>query len=125
MTNEEMLQNKEVYRDEILKSNLNLVYKLAHQFLKYRIWDNEFLDDLIGEGYIKLNPQYAKAWYNKGNALVNQGNYDEAIKCYDEAIKLNPQYAKAWYNKGVILQALHRNSEAESAFKKAKELEVE
>jgi len=32
MTNEEMLQNKEVYRDEILKSNLNLVYKLAHQF---------------------------------------------------------------------------------------------
>jgi len=54
MTNEEMLQNKEVYRDEILKSNLNLVYKLAHQFLKYRIWDNEFLDDLIGEGYIGL-----------------------------------------------------------------------
>ena len=26
---------------------------------------------------IKLDPQYAMAWYNKGNALDNQGKYDE------------------------------------------------
>jgi len=69
--------------------------------------------------------QTAEEWYNKGVDLYDQGNYDEAIKCYDEAIKLNPQLAEAWSNKGVALQALHRNSEAESAFKKAKWLGVE
>jgi len=54
MTNEEMLQNKEIYRETIIKDNLKLVYKLAHKFVKYRSWDNEFLNDLIGEGYIGL-----------------------------------------------------------------------
>ena len=33
---------------------MGLVYKLAHSFVKYRSWDNEFLNDLIGEGYIGL-----------------------------------------------------------------------
>jgi len=47
--------------------------------------------------------QTAEEWYNKGVDLYNQGNYDEAIKCYDEAIKLNPQLTEAWSNKGVVL----------------------
>ena len=33
------------------------------------------------------------AWNNKGNALYDQGKYDEAIKAYDEAIRLDPKYA--------------------------------
>jgi tetratricopeptide (TPR) repeat protein len=34
----------------------------------------------------RLDPKYA--WSNKGVALFSQGKYDEAIKCYDEAIRL-------------------------------------
>jgi len=38
---------------------------------------------------------------NKGNALVGLGKYNEAIKCFDEAIRLNASTAIAWYNKGL------------------------
>jgi tetratricopeptide (TPR) repeat protein len=44
---------------------------------------------------IRLNPNYAAAWYNKGRALDAQGKYDEAIKAYDEAIRLNTDYSEA------------------------------
>jgi len=45
------------------------------------------------------------AWYNKGNAFDDLGKYDEAIKCYNEAIRLNPSDSAAWSNKGVALLA--------------------
>lgn len=56
------------------------------------------------------------------NRLESQGKYEEAIKALDEAIKLDPKYAASWYNKGLALHALGRNTEAEAAFSKAKEL---
>jgi tetratricopeptide (TPR) repeat protein len=34
---------------------------------------------------IRLDPNYAMALYNKGLAIAEQGNYDEAIKAYEEA----------------------------------------
>ena len=45
---------------------------------------------------IELDPNYKEAWNNKGNALQNQGHYDQAIKCYNKAIELDPNYKEAW-----------------------------
>ena len=45
---------------------------------------------------IRLDPNLAMAWSNKGNALTGQGKYDEAMKAYDEAIRLDPNLASAW-----------------------------
>jgi Flp pilus assembly protein TadD len=67
----------------------------------------------------RLDPKYA--WSNKGVALFSQGKYDEAIKCYNEAIRLDPNDAAAWYNKGVALDALGKTTEANAAFTEAKE----
>ena len=44
---------------------------------------------------IRIDPEYAEAWFNKGLALYNQGRYDEAIKAYDEAIRIDPELAVA------------------------------
>ena len=55
---------------------------------------------------IKIDPNYAYAWNNKGIALRNIGKYDEAIECYDTAIKIDPNYADAWNNKGVRQSSL-------------------
>ena len=47
--------------------------------------------------------QTAEDWFNKGNALADQGKYDEAIRAYDEVIRLDPKIAAAWGLKGVAL----------------------
>ena len=49
---------------------------------------------------IKIKPNFAGAWYNKGNAYYSKGEYDLAIQCYEKAIEINPNYAEAWNNKG-------------------------
>lgn len=66
--------------------------------------------------------QTAEVWCNKGIALADQNEYDEAIKAYDEAIRLDPDDAEAWYHKGIALEALGKIAEATAAFIKADEL---
>jgi tetratricopeptide (TPR) repeat protein len=61
-------------------------------------------------------------WLNKGNALVGQSKYDEAIQAYDKAIEIDPNYVPAWHNKGYVLNLLGKTSESEEAFEKAEKL---
>ena len=44
---------------------------------------------------IGLNPEYAPAYYNRGNAKAELGRHEEAIADYDRAIGLNPESALA------------------------------
>ena len=69
-----------------------------------------------------LGQQTAEDWYNKGAVLYAQGKYDDVITCFDEAIRLNPNLAEAWYGKGVALGLLGRNTDAQEAYAKAREL---
>jgi tetratricopeptide (TPR) repeat protein len=39
------------------------------------------------------------AWNNKGYAFYVQGNYIEAIKCYEEALAIDPEYELAKNNR--------------------------
>ena len=66
-----------------------------------------------------IGQETTSSWTDKGVALSNQGNYNEAIKAFDEAIKLDPQNAKAWDYKGVALNALGKYDEAVKAFDEA------
>ena len=50
---------------------------------------------------IKLDPNYAYAYNNRGNARYNLGDKQGAIDDYTQAIKLDPNYAKAYYNRGI------------------------
>jgi tetratricopeptide (TPR) repeat protein len=69
---------------------------------------------------IRLNPNYAEAYYNKGNNLgLHQRKYDEALKAFDKAIQLNPNYAKAWYRKGLALSMQGKSDKAIKAYDEA------
>jgi len=74
---------------------------------------------------LKINPEDAFAWNNKGIALDNLGRYDEAIACYDEALKINPEDAFAWYNKGIALKRLERFDEAIKCYDEALKIDPE
>ncbi len=58
------------------------------------------------------------AWFDSGNRLFQEGEYDSAIKRYDEAIKNNPNSAYFWMLKGEALISLGKYNEAIECFDK-------
>ena len=49
---------------------------------------------------IKLSPQLAETYYNKGVLYRRQGDYDQAIENYTKATETNPHLAPAYINRG-------------------------
>jgi len=41
----------------------------------------------------------AKAYFNRGNAYADKGQYDQAIPDYTKALEINPKDGKAYYNR--------------------------
>ena len=68
---------------------------------------------------IALNPNFAEAYSNMGNALQDQGKFDEAVETYQKALLLNPNYIEAYSNMGNALKNRGEFNEAIEAFKKA------
>ena len=61
---------------------------------------------------IRLNPNIAEAYLNRGNTKARVNRHEEAIADYDEAIRLNPDYANAYNNRGNAKCELNRHEEA-------------
>jgi tetratricopeptide (TPR) repeat protein len=55
------------------------------------------------ERALEANPDYAEAHFNLGNALVQSGQPESAIRHYHQALRLKPEYLDARYNLGVLL----------------------
>ena len=44
-------------------------------------------------------PKDAKGYVQRGNEHAEKGEWDKAIKDFDEALRLDPKYANAIYNR--------------------------
>jgi Flp pilus assembly protein TadD len=65
----------------------------------------------------------AQEWFERGYVFQQDKNFDEAIRCYTEAIHLEPNLSEAYNNLGILLhEELKRYEEAEAAYRKAIEL---
>lgn len=72
---------------------------------------------------IELFQEFSPAWFNKGLALSNLKNYDEALECFDKAIEYGPDEAKVWFHKGRIRFEQKNYDEALLCLNKATEHE--
>jgi tetratricopeptide (TPR) repeat protein/TolB-like protein len=61
---------------------------------------------------IRLNPNYASAYFWRGYAYGELKSYDQAIDDYSQAIRINPNYAGAYNNRGWAYEALGDNLKA-------------
>ncbi len=61
---------------------------------------------------IRLQPDYAEVYNNRGNIKSGLGSHDAAIDDYDEAIRLNPNFAEAYSNRGAIKFKLGKHAAA-------------
>ena len=111
------------YFDEAIKRDLNSTSAWNNK--GHALFSQGKYDEAV-KAYseaIERDPSSVDAWNNKGIALCYLGKYDEAIECFDGAIRADPDHAASYSNKGYVLKGLDRQTEADAALAKAKELE--
>lgn len=59
----------------------------------------------------------------KGNLFFENGEFLEAIECYEQALLLNPNDPDLWNSKGRILRSMGRYQEAVECFNKSLEID--
>ena len=74
---------------------------------------------------IRLNPNFAMAFYNRAIARQDKGDLQGALQDYNQAIRLNPRDADAFLNRGVALADDGDQDSALRDYDKAIELDPE
>ena len=92
-----------------------------------------YLNDDLLEGYekaveifsklLEIEPDNAKAMYNKGISFFNMNKMNEALECYEGAIKMKPDYKYVYYNIGLVHEELENFHEAKKYYEKALEID--
>ncbi len=53
-------------------------------------------------------------FYNQGNALAHLGQYQEAIKAYEQTLKINPNHEDAKHNRDLLKKLLEENKQEQN-----------
>ena len=71
---------------------------------------------------IRLKPDYAEAYNNRGNVKSDLNQHEEAIADHDKAIRLKPDLAEAYNNRGNAKSDLNRHEDAIADYDEAIQL---
>jgi len=72
---------------------------------------------------IELEPGFARGWDGRGQALMLQGKYDEALLDFDKAIELKPNLSVAYANRSLTRIAIDDPKGAERDARRAYDLD--
>ena len=79
------------------------------------------------EGYwtelIKLYPDNAAGWSNRGNSKMSQNRPQEALLDYNKSVELAPNYTDPYLNRGTALESLGKWQEAIADYDRVLELD--
>lgn len=72
-----------------------------------------------------MSPGFTSAdeWNKKGLDFINQGKYEDAIKCFNKVLDSDSRNVKAWNNKGIVLTKLDKNEEALKCYDRSLEID--
>lgn len=99
----------------INKENLEAQIQLA---IAHELVEEEELSLMIYNKLIETNPEFLKAYYNKGAMLMGMGDFEEASKTFFQLIKRNPDYYKAYLGIAMSFDKLGRYSDAIRYYRK-------
>jgi tetratricopeptide (TPR) repeat protein len=87
------------HTSQVTKNN-----ELAHTILAFALFKEGRTDEAMDHysNAIRIRPDYADDYNNRGVAYDKLGQHQHAIENYNEAIRLKPNYAEAYYNRGTI-----------------------
>ena len=74
---------------------------------------------LANDRAIRLKPDYAEAYNNRGAAKHELGRHEDAMADYNEAIRLKPDYAEAYRNRSAAKGSLGRHEDAMADYNEA------
>ena len=97
------------------KENLEAQIQLA---IAHELVEETDLSLMIYNKLIETNPEFLKAYYNKGAMLMGLGDFEEASKTFFKLIKRNPDYYKAYLGIAMSFDKLERYSDAIRYYKK-------
>lgn len=73
---------------------------------------------------IKLSPNMAIAYYNKGVVLAELQDFTSALTAFTDAIELTPDFGEAYYNRGYVYFKLGNRTAGTNDLSKAGEMGV-
>lgn len=59
----------------------------------------------------------------RGKSLLDEGKYDEALGCFEQALLQNQNDPELWNYKGIALRSIGRYNEAIECFNKSLEID--
>ena len=119
---EKKKKDTEAYKKTIQDLNAMEWFAKGHAQVMAGRW-KEALDFFTKS--IEIDPQYAKAYGNRGVAYDILGNTKQAIKDFDKAIELDPQDAQVYFDRGLAYAKLGNKNQALMDYNKAIELDPE
>jgi tetratricopeptide (TPR) repeat protein len=70
------------------------------------------------EEAIRLRPDYADAFYNRGRTRDAKGDLAGALQDYEQTIRFNPDHANSYYNCTIIRRKQLNHAQAIADFQK-------
>ena len=119
----EKLQSDTLIQYSSAKSDNSEPLMMANDYAKQA--DKFFFEGRLKEAVhsynqaLKIHPEMADVWNNRGVVLTKMKMYEDAIASYDRGLQIRADYADAWNNRGVSLIELQQYQEAINSFEQA------